>query len=472
MGAFARFFAIKGVDFQENTPPLGDLYKKSISIAWPAAVEGALLSIIGSLDMIMVGAIPNLGTQSIAAIGLTTQPRMILLILAQSVCVGTTALIARRKGEKDQAGANSVLRQSMYVITLLGILMTLIGYFGAPWIMEAAGAQADTIGPSVVYFQIISLGFLLNCWSLCLSAAMRGIGKTQITMVTNISANLVNVSLNYCLINGNLGFPALGVRGAAIATVIGTGVASLIAFWFATRRDGYLFFTPRPIRFDRRTLTGLYKVGASSMLEGASLRLGFFINSRLIANLGTPIFAAFNIVQQAGALSYTLGDGIAAAGTALVGQSLGANRPDLARANVKISRKLSVITSIILMVVIFFTRRPIALLFTKDEAIIASVTMAFLVVIAGMLPQNGRVVYSGCLRGAGDVKFVAITSLISVAVMRPILTYLFCYPLNRALPILQLAVTGPWVAFVIDAFVRTFLLQRRINHGKWLEVKL
>jgi putative MATE family efflux protein len=472
MGALARFFSLKGIPFQEDTPPLENLYRRSVSIAWPAALEGALLSIIGSFDMMMVGAIPNRGTESIAAVGLTSQPRMILLILAQSVCVGTTALVARRRGEKDQTGANSVLSQSMYVITLLGVIMTLVGFFGARWLMDVAGAQADTIGPSIAYFQIISLGFLLNCWSLCLCAAMRGIGKTQITMITNIAANLVNVALNYCLINGHFGFPALGVRGAAIATVIGTGVSCVIAFWFAMRRDGYLRFTPAIPRFDRRTLSGLYKVGASSMLEGASLRLGFFINSRLIANLGTSVFAAYNIVQQAGALSYTLGDGIAAAGTALVGQSLGAKRPDLAMANVKIARKLSIITSIVLMIAIFFTRRPIALLFTEDESIITAVSMAFLVVIAGMLPQNGRVVYSGCLRGAGDVKYVAAISLLSVTIMRPILTYLFCYPMNDVLPVLQLAVTGPWIAFVIDALVRASLLERRIARGKWLEIKL
>ncbi len=472
MGAFARFFSLKGIAFQGDTPPLVDLYKKSISIAWPAALEGALLSIIGSFDMIMVGAIPGKGTESIAAVGLTTQPRMILLILAQSVCIGTTAIIARRKGEKDQAGANSVLSQSMYVITVLGILITLMGFFGARFLMTVAGAKPDTIGPSVAYFQIIALGFLLNCWSLCLCAAMRGIGKTQITMVTNIAANLVNVVLNYCLIGGNFGFPALGVRGAAIATVIGTGVSCLIAFWFATRQDGYLRFTPGLPRFDRRTLSGLYKVGASSILEGISLRFGFFINSLLIASLGTPVFAAYNIVQQVSALSYTLGDGISAAGTTLVGQSLGAKRPDLARANVRISRKLSIVTSVFLMIVIFFTRRPLALLFTRDETIVAAVSMAFLVVVVGMIPQNGRVVYSGCLRGAGDVRFVAVVSLVSVAIMRPILTYLFCYPMNHALPMLQLAVTGPWIAFVIDALVRTYLLERRIARGNWLEIKL
>ncbi|MDD3409614.1 MAG: MATE family efflux transporter, partial [Eubacteriales bacterium] len=86
--------------------------------------------------------------------------------------------------------------------------------------------------------------------------------------------------------------------------------------------------------------------------------------------------------------------------------------------------------------------------------------------------QNGRVVYSGCLRGAGDVKFVAMISLLSVMILRPALTYLFCYPLREVYPAMRFAVTGQWLAFVIDAFVRDFLLAARVKKGKWLNVKL
>ena len=117
-------------------------------------------------------------------------------------------------------------------------------------------------------------------------------------------------------------------------------------------------------------------------------------------------------------------------------------------------------------------RRQLALLFTTEEEIILGVTLSFYVVIVGMMPQNGRVVYSGCLRGAGDTRYVAMVALVSVAVLRPILTYLFCYPLNNAFPGLQIAVMGPWIAFDIDAFVRNWLLHRRIRRGKWLDIRL
>ena len=192
-----------------------DLYKKTLSIAWPSTVEGALMSIIGSVDTMMVG---TLGAASIAAVGLTGQPRMIMLILAQALCIGTTALCARRKGAHDQQGANNCLNQSLAIITVIGIFMTLTGYFGAEWLMKLGGANEDTLELSITYFRVISLAFLPSCWQLCICAAMRAIGKTRVTMVTNVTANVVNVILNYILINGKLGLPALGVKGAAIAT--------------------------------------------------------------------------------------------------------------------------------------------------------------------------------------------------------------------------------------------------------------
>ena len=468
MDTYQKFFGVKDLSGKPvETEKLKKLYKQSISIAWPSTVEGALLSIISSIDTMMVG---TLGPAAIAAVGLTSQPRMILLICAQALCVGTTALCARRKGAGDPQAANSCLNQSLALVTVLGVIMALLGFFGADWFMRLAGANEDTMEMSVAYFRIISLGLVFNCWSLCICAAMRAIGKTRITMVTNITANLVNVCLNYVLINGKLGFPRMGVRGAAIATVCGTIVSCCIAVGFVCRKNSYYHL--RLPKFDRVTLQGLTRVGSSSMLEAGCLRVGFLITARLVAGIGTNAFAAYQIVNQVTSLSFTLGDGVSAAGTSLVGQSLGAKDPDLAMVHVRITRRISIYVSLGLMLVIFLLRRQLALLFTTDEEIIRSVTLSFYVIIIGMLPQNGRVVYSGCLRGAGDVKYVAMVALISVMVLRPILTWLFCYPLAAALPALSLAVIGPWLAFVIDAIVRNHLLYRRIKQGNWLSIKL
>lgn len=465
---FQRLLGVK--DHEGNrieTDELKQLYKKTMAIAWPSTVEGALISIISSVDTMMVG---TLGAASIAAVGLTAQPRMILLICAQALCIGTTALCARRKGADDRAAANSCLHQSLAVVTLMGMLMTFIGYFGAEWLMKLGGANEDTLALSVAYFRIISLAFLPSCWQLCICAAMRAIGKTRVTMLTNIIANVVNVCLNYVLINGKFGFPRLEVRGAAIATACGTLVASLICIGVVLKKDGY-YHLALP-KFDKVTLSGLTKVGSSSMIEAVCLRAGFLILARLVASIGTSAFAAYQIVSQVTSLSFTLGDGVATAGTALVGQSLGAKRKDLAMAHAAVAYRIGVMVSLGLMLVITVFCRQIAMLFTTDEAIILGVTASLYVVIIGMQPQNGRVILSGALRGAGDTRFVAICALLSVTILRPALTYLFCYPVEKMLPGYQIAIMSPWIAFVIDAIVRDRLMSRRLKQGKWLDIKL
>lgn len=451
------------IDSEEIKP----LYKRCISIAWPSTVEGALMSVIGSMDTMMVGKI---GTAAIAAVGLTNQPRMILLILAQALCVGTTSICARRKGANNREGANSCLSQSLAIITVFGIMMTLLGYFGAPWLMRLAGANEDTIDMSIVYFQTISKGMLFNSWSLCICAAFRAIGQTRITMVTNITANIVNVVLNYILINGKLGFPVMGVKGAAVATLISMIISCCISVFFLLHRDGY--YKPVVPKFDRDTVNGLAKVGGSSIMESAALRIGFLITSRLIAKTGTNSFAAYQIVSQISSLSFTLGDGISTAATSLIGQSLGANDKNLAMINARIANKLGTVVAVGLMIFIFLFGRPLAVLFTDNEEVIYGVIISFYVLIIGIIPQNGRVISSGCLRGAGDVKYVAISALLSVTILRPALTYLFCNVINSWAPGLYFYVMGPWIAFVVDAFFRNIFLKARINKSVWLDYKL
>ena len=464
-----RLIRIKGEN-NEDSDTIREMYRKLIAIAWPAALEGLLLSLMNSFDTMMVG---RLGPAAITAVGLCANPRMIMLLLAQALCVGTTAVTARRKGQDRQDAAISCLKQSLVIITAIGIAITLIGYYGAEALVKIAGANSETVGDASLYFRIISLAFIANCWALCICAAMRGIGKTKVTMVVNMTANVVNVFLNYCLILGHFGFPALGVRGAAIATAIGTLVSCVLAVSVVLKKDEYLTLRPfRGFRFDRETISGLVQIGGGSIAESVFLRVGFLINGRLIAGVGTAAYATNQIVNQVSGLSFTLGDGTGSAATSLIGQSLGAGKKEKAKLYVKIVQRLSLFISVFLILFMVLGRNMLPKLFTNDPMIIWAASLCFLILAAAVYAQNLRVILSGCLRGAGDVKFVAMISLISVLIIRPLMTWVFCYPLNARFPHLNLGFLGPWLSFDIDTLVRTWLLIRRVNQGKWVDIKL
>ena len=446
------------------------MYGRLLTIAWPAALEGLLLTLMNSFDTMMVG---KLGAAAIASVGLCAQPRMILLLVAQALCTGTTAVIARRKGAGDQAAAVSCMQQSLAIISFIGVLMLLAGTAAAEPLLRLAGAKEDTLPDAVTYFRVISIAFPANCWALCICAAMRGIGKTRITMVVNMTANAVNVFLNYCLIGGHLGFPALGVRGAAIATAVGTVVSCLMAVIMVLRKDQYLSLLPfRGFRFEKNTVQSLITVGTGTIAESVFMRIGFLINGRLIAGVSTAAYATNQIVQQVSSLTFTLGDGVSSACTSLVGQSLGAQRKDKAVLYVRVARRISLFMSIGLMLFTFFGRQWLPTLFSEDPTIISAASLSFIVVLFGIYAQNLRVMFAGCLRGAGDVRYVALVSLVSVAILRPLLTWLFCYPLDRAFPGLMLGFIGPWLSFVLDAYVRAGMLTARVNRGKWVDIRL
>lgn len=465
-----RLIAIKGYENTEDNDSLKEMYRKLLTIAWPAALEGLLLTLMNSFDTMMVGRI---GPEAITAVGLCAQPRMIMLVLAQALCVGTTAVVARRKGEDRQDAAVSCLKQSLMIITLIGIAITLIGNFGSVWLVRLAGAGDDTVGPASLYFRTISKAFIANCWALCICAAMRGIGKTRITMVVNMTANVVNVFLNYCLIGGHFGFPALGVYGAAIATAIGTLVSCVLALSVVLKKGDYLSLRPfTGMHFDKETVSSLIHVGGGSIAESVFLRIGFLLNGRLIAGVGTSAYATNAIVQQVSGLAFTVGDGTASACTSLVGQSLGAGKKGKAMLYVKVVQRIATFLSIILMLFAFFGRNILPALFTTDPKIIAMSALCFVVLAVAMYPQNLRVVLSGCLRGAGDVRYVALVSLISVLILRPLMTWLFCYPLNQMFPQYNLGYLGPWLSFDIDALVRAVMLVHRVNKGTWVNIKL
>ncbi len=453
-----------------DTDTLADMYKKVLIIAWPAALEGLLLTLMNSFDTMMVG---KLGSAAITSVGLCAQPRMIMLLLAQSLCAGTTAVVARRKGENRQDAAVSVMKQSLVVITVLGVLMTVLGSLLASPLLKLAGANEETLQGGIEYFRCISLAFIPNCWALCICAAMRGIGKTRITMVVNMVANAVNVFLNYCLILGHFGFPALGVRGAGMATAIGTCTSSVIAIYVVLRKGGYLSLRPfTGFRFDKETLNSLVMVGSGTIAESVFMRIGFLINGKLIAGISTAAYATNQIVQQVSSLTFTLGDGVSSACTALVGQSLGAKTKKKAMSYVKVGQRISIFMSAAIIIFAFFGRHWLPTLFSEEQEVLYASSICFLVLLVGIYPQNMRVMIAGCLRGAGDVRYVALVSLISVAILRPTLTWFFSYPMNAWFPGMMFGYLGAWISFDVDAIVRWLMLQVRVNKGKWVDIKL
>lgn len=444
-------------------PPSREVYGNTFNIAWPSAVESVLVGLVGVIDTMMVGTI---GPEAIAAVGITNQPKLIFLAVIMSLNVGVTAVVARKRGEEDAQGANGVLRQSILLSAAFSIVSTIVGVLFAQEIMEFAGAGADILDDATAYFKIIMLGMFFNSLSMTINAAQRGVGRTKIAMRTNLVANGLNVVFNYLLIGGNLGFPRLGVRGAAIATVIGLSVAFLMSVISVLHHGQFLSLRAHGSwRFQGQTMRSLCKVGSSALIEQLCLRFGFFTYAKIVASLGTVAFATHQICMNILSISFSFGDGLSVAASSLVGQSLGAKRADMAIVYGKVCQRMALIIASVLMVCFLFGRRVIMMAFTNDEAVISQGAVIIILIGLICMIQMSQVVIMGCLRGAGDTRFTAAVSLISVAVIRPGSAWLFCYPL-------ALGLMGAWYSLCFDQIIRMVLSMVRFSGGNWTEIKL
>ncbi|MBR3841040.1 MAG: MATE family efflux transporter [Erysipelotrichales bacterium] len=450
-------------ELEGEIPSSKEAYSRAFQMAWPSMTESVLTSIIGSVDMMMVG---SLGTAAISSVGLTNQPRFMLLACIFALNAGVTAVVARRKGEGNVEAANRTLRQAVMVSFVISLILSSLGYMFAEELMYFAGAKADTIVNSTAYFKWLCVGMVFNAMSMTINAAQRGSGNTIISMTTNVTANIVNVIFNYLLIGGNFGFPALGVAGAAIASDIGFFVSFLMSVRSILNKNSFVNIRNKiSWKFDAFTVKSVYKVTSAAFIEQIFFRIGFFLNARLVAELGTLAFATYQIGMQIVNLSFTFADGLSVAGSALVGQSLGRIRGDLAKIYGRVLQRMAFIISAVLFVVFIVFRRNIVMLFDSSVDVVA-ITSNIMIIAAIVTPlQTSQVVISGCLRGAGDTKFVAKTSMISTAIIRPLATFLLCFPLG-------LQEYGPWFAYLIDQSCRLTMNFGRFKDGSWSKLKL
>lgn len=440
-------------------------YKTMYKMAWPCALESVLVSLIGSMDLIMVG---GLGPAAISAVGITNQPKFILLAMIFSLNTGVTAITARRFGEEDKLGANRCLRQCMIISFGLSLFMALIGFIFARPILTFAGADVEFLEYAVEYFQILMVSIVFNGISLTINAAQRGCGNTKISLRTNLTANVVNLIFNFLLINGVWIFPRLEVRGAAIATAIGSAVGCGMSIASVMRKENvhFLSLTEKITwAFDKRTMKAILSISGSAAVEQVFMRVGFFAYAKIVAALGTVAFATHQICMNIINLSFAFGDGLGIASSSLVGQSLGRKRPDEAIIYGKTGQRVAFAVSTVLFCIFLFGGKLLVSFFSNDSEILALGAVIMVVIAFCTHIQTSQVVVSGCLRGAGDTKFVAMTSLISIGVVRPLLTYILCFPAGIGL-------IGAWLALFVDQAMRLILSFKRFSGGKWTKIKL
>ncbi len=464
---FKRIFGLealsKGIELNGDLPSEKKVYGTFYHIAWPAAMEGLLLMLIASVDLMMVGYI---GTKAVAAVGITSQPRMIILCFVRSLAVAITAIVARRKGEGRTDALNACLKQG-FILTFImsGILLVISLVFIQP-ILHIAGAKADYISMAIEYGRYNMIAIFFMGLAVGINAAHTGVGNTKIILYANVMGNVVNTILNFFLIYGIGIFPKLGVTGAGIATMIGSITAFGITLASVMKKDGEISFRGRGgWKFEPQLMRHFFNLGGSSFAEQIFERIGMFLYSYMVAQLGTVAFAAHYICMSILDIYWSFGQGMSKASSAMAGQKLGEGRKDLAYICSLAGRRMSIVLDIIAFCVFFFGRYYWMIIFSRDtEVIEMGMNVMFLLALSSF-PMSHNMVYAGVLRGAGDTVYVAKYSFWDIAVLRPILTFVLCFPCG-------LGIYGAWIALVTDQTIRALCAGVRFHSRKWMNIRI
>lgn len=420
-----------------------DTFQTAVNMAWPAIVESFFIAFAGLVDSLMVS---SLGSYAVAAVGLTTQPKLLGLAFFFALNVSISALVARRRGEQRQGAANETLVTALVFIILAAAAFS-VGFvaFASP-IIHLCGSTAETHNGAVTYFRIIMGGMIFNCIQMGINSAQRGAGNTKITMRTNVTSNTINIILNYLLINGHFGFPALGIQGAALATVTGTIVGCVMSILSITKQDGFLnlgYILKNKIKPTIAAFISLVRVGYSVFFEQVFMRIGFMMTAIMAAKQGTDAMAAHQVGMNIMSLSFAFGDGLQSAAVALIGAGI----------------------AVCLVAIYLFGGRWLYSLFFEEQHIIEIGVSIIHVIIFVVIFQICQVIYMGCLRGAGDTLYTAVASMISVTFIRTIVSYLGGYTLG-------LGIVGIWFGVLADQMSRFIFATIRFKQGKWVKIKI
>ena len=440
----------------------GSLGRAIVLLSIPTILEMSMESLFGIVDVFWVA---RLGPDAVAAVGLTEGLLTLIFAAAMGLCMGTTAMVARRIGEKDAAGAAVAAVQSI----LLGLLISLpIGVGGAlftPQLFRLMGASPEVVSTGSSFGAIMLGGNATIFLLFLINAIFRGAGDAVSAMRALWIGNAVNLLLDPCLIFGWGPFPELGVTGGAIATNIGRGIGVFYQFSVLWRGRGRLMIGREQIRVDWPVLWKLLKVSLGGMFQFLIPMASYLVLIRIVSMFGSAALAGYTIALRIIVVAILPAWGMCNAAATLVGQNLGANQPDRAEKSVwKIGFCNMVFLCGIAVTFIVFAESMIGF-FTQDSSVVPFGVDCLRMVSYGYGFYAYGLVLVQAFNGAGDTNTPTVINVFCYWLFQLPLAYVLALPLGLGASGVFLAIT---LAESILAVVSIFFFRL----GRWKEQQI
>lgn len=388
--------ALSGVERDYTTGPVGQAV---ILLAIPMVLEMALESVFAVTDIFFVS---RLGAAAVATVGLTESLLAIVYALAMGLAMGVTAVVSRRIGEKDSDGASHAAAQGLLLGVLVAAVLGITGAIFARELLVLMGASPEVLAVGTTFARIMLGGEVTVILLFLLNAGFRGAGDPAIAMRVLWISNAINIVLCPLLVFGVGPFPKLGVTGGAIGTTIGRGVGALLAFRAMTTPGHRLQLRAHHFRLDAKVMTTMLRLASSAtaqFLIGTASWIGLV---RIIAGFGSVALAGYTIAIRLVIFALLPSWGLSNAAATIVGQSLGAGKPDRAEAGTWTACRYNLIFLGVLGACFVAAAPLLVSVFGRDPAVTAIAARGLRIIAIGFPLYAFGMVLTQALNGAGD----------------------------------------------------------------------
>ncbi len=433
-------------------------HQKILKLSIPAAINSLLDMLQVITDLIMVGRISAF---AVAAVGLGLQSLMLVFAVLTVLHVGTSALLSRFVGAGRMKRASIGLSTLLRFAFMLSIPAMIVWYFLASNIYVWFNTAPEVVALGESYVQMLTWMMPFIFIKLVFVSALNSAGDTKTPMKVKIVSIVLNIILNYLFIFGNYGFPELGVMGAAVGTVIVNALEFFVYIYlYLKQRTPFI-----PLwYYSKSLLARALKVGVPASIERSLTFGSFMLFTVVIAHYGTSVLAGYQIGLRVEGLAFMPGIGFTIAAMALMGQGLGAKKPEQAKEDVLLVLKYTSGFMFFLSFFMLFMPEKIVWLFTNDEATIKEASLYLRIVGLSQIPLAFNFVLSGALRGAGDTKRTLRINLVSLWFVRILPAFFLSWYFHNILLV--------YLAMISDTFVKAIWLWITFQKGKWQKIKV
>jgi len=453
----ARAFVRESLSDNETDFTTGSINRALGLLAIPMMLEMAMEAVFAVVDIAFVS---RLGTNAIAAVGLTEALITVLYALAIGLGMGVTAMISRRIGARDPVAAAYVMGQAIWVGAAISLIIGVLGVAYAADLLRMMGASEGVIAEGKGFTAMLLGGNASILYLFLLNAGFRGAGDAPVALRSLTLANGLNIILDPCLIFGLGPFPELGVTGAAVATTIGRSAGVAYLFWYLFAGKGRLQFQLNNLAISPELIGRMIRISAGGIGQFLIATSSWIAIIRVVALYGSAPIAAYTIAIRLIEFVFLPAWGLGNAAATLVGQNLGAARPDRAEKSVWAASRYNVIFMTVLGSIFIVLAPQIVGMFTDDAEILGYGVSCLRIMGLGYPMYAVGMIVIQALNGAGDTRTPSILNFIAFWLLQIPLAYWLATGVG-------FGPNGVFMAIIVSESVLTILGVLVFRRGSW-----